>query len=424
MRGEPRLAIVVAADGLTATVAVRPGEPLDQRALEEALAQAGIVVGIDASVVAQIGGRLPSPKFALRARQIAAGRAPVPGASGAFVPAFPMGIAPGRLREDGRLDYHDRGLLKHVDVGARLGRLRPPTGGERGLRVDGREIPATPGSPLHLTLGRGVRAAGDGELFAARGGVVAYNSSALDVEDHHVHGADVDLHSGDVKMGGSLVVQGSIEVTCLASATGDLEILGRVDGGRAEAGGNLRVHGGVHGAADSLLFAKHDLAAHHADVATIRCGATLRLVEAVNSQLGAVRVEISRCFRGGSVVAEESIVVGEVGSPQGTPTLLAVGVAGAGARLVRPTTTERSSERGERVEGSEDDELPLAVRIERLRRRKHLESIAHVDVLGVAHPGVVVRIGEQELVVNEPLRGVRFSLDPDTRQLRYVALRR
>lgn len=435
MGGEARITITVAPDGLSASALIRRGDASTRLALEEALQKAGVVFGVDEALVGRFGSQLGSPRFEMRATVIAKGRAAVPGKSGVFVPAFEMGLQPGRPRPDGSIDFHDRDLLKHVETGAKLGTLQPPTAGVAGMRVDGKEIPAAPGVAYRLSVGKGARLAPDGVVWALRGGVVGYNASAgsIDVEDHHIHSADVDLHSGDVRMEGSLVIQGSVEETLEARATGDLEILGRVEGGRAEAGGSLRVKGGVFGVA----CARGDLVTQHATAANLRCGGLLRVSEAVNSQLHATRIEITRLVRGGAAFAEQSIVVTEAGSPQGITTELVAGEpldrellavrkaleATKKGRLVDRRASHDSSGKVGRASAALDEEA-LNLKIALLRRRAELAPAARVEVIGLAHPGVVVRIGDERKTIDEPMRGVRISLDPETRQLRFERIRR
>ena len=54
----------------------------------------------------------------------------------------------------------------------------------------------------------------------------------------------------------------------------------------------------------------------------------------------------------------------------------------------------------------------------RPQRRELLLSTAHVQVLGVAHAGVAVHIGDARVVLDQPIQGVRFSFDTETHLIR------
>ena len=52
------------------------------------------------------------------------------------------------------------------------------------------------------------------------------------------------------------------------------------------------------------------------------------------------------------------------------------------------------------------------------QRREALLGDAFIEVAGTLHPGVAIRIGTATVIVDEPVRSVRFSFDPETRTVR------
>ena len=60
----------------------------------------------------------------------------------------------------------------------------------------------------------------------------------------------------------------------------------------------------------------------------------------------------------------------------------------------------------------------LEQKVQRAERRELLLDSARVQVTGVCHAGVVVEIGEVRLVLDQDQRGVHFSFDRETRELR------
>jgi hypothetical protein len=343
-------------------------------------------------------------------------------------PAFDTGPTAGTVGADGHMDFFERGLLKVVTTGQVLARI---------LAV---EVGA--GLTRELRLGAGVVMDDGGEVTARHGGVVLYKpGEALDVVADHVHQGAVDLRTGHLDMQGSLTVKGDVERLLQARASGDLEVLGSVSGGSLRAGGSIRVSANVRGGDGARVIAEHDVTLKSCENAEVAAGGTLRVQEAVNSQLHGQHVVVARRMRGGACVAERSLVVKEAGTPSGIATLLQ-----AGEPLELPDLAEvqravvlqklrRMAERGgvrdafgsrgeARGKGGKLGRLnaalsaeQLAARAEHAQHRTQLERAAIVEV-GIVHPGVEVRIGPAHVTFDQVVRGLRYALDPETAQLR------
>jgi hypothetical protein len=245
-------------------------------------------------------------------------------------------------------------------------------------------------------------------------------------------------------MGGSLVVKGSVAHSFQVHASGDVEIAGSVDGGSVYSGGSMRIVQGVRGGDGASVTATGNVSAHHAESATLHAGDTIKLEEAVHSELSAERIVIAHRMRGGSAVAEHSIVVGEAGMPQGTQTTLCVGEpiehpvqaaqlalgaaknlrnadhhTGTSQRQGAARTQVGKSGRGSAAQQSEE----LAIKLARIARREALIHGAFIEVKQVAHAGVVIRIGDDSLLLTKEEHGVRFAYDGAARRIRIEKLR-
>jgi hypothetical protein len=306
--------------------------------------------------------------------------------------------------------------------------------------VDGKELPVRAVREVRLRLGPGIAAAIDGTVSAGRSGVVLYSpDSSLDVVDHHLHGADVDVRSGHLVMEGTLVVRGDVQRLFSVRASGDVEIRGSVESGSVYAGGDVSIKARVHGGDTGIVSADGNLSAHHAERARLACGGLLKLEEAVACELSAERIQVTRCLRGGTAVAERSIVTYEAGSLHGGADTTLV----AGVPLERPLLeaqgaldiakeqrmlelrADASGRGGARAKGgklgrahTELKRAEIERMVARAQRRELLLSTAHVHVLGVAHSGVAVCIGDARLLLDQPIQGARFSLDAETRLVR------
>jgi uncharacterized protein (DUF342 family) len=443
---DARLTLEISEDGMTARATVVQGAPASAELVSACLQRAGVVSGVDEAACAQLAQALAVPDSEASVI-VATGREPLRGADGYFAPAFDYGIQPGHVREDGSMDFMDRELLKPVLPGTALGTLHPARQGVPGCRVDGKAVPVAPVQEAQLELGEGVTRGADGLIEAARAGVVHYVAhSKLDVVMQHEHTGDVDLRSGHLDMEGSLRVTRSVHRPFRATASGDVEILGMVDGGAVYAGGSIRVRGGVIGG-ETMLSALGDVSVHHAEGAHVVCSGLLKLESAVNAELAAAQIQVSGKLRGGTARAERAFSAREVGAPSGGDTLLVAGVPveqplaeirraleaakqqralrnrslrgpNAGTRALPERGKSGKQERaGAALARSElDHKRALA------QRRAALLPQASIEVRETVHAGVTVQIGSARLFVDPALSRVRFRFDCETRQVRWERL--
>ena len=450
---ERRLTVRVATDRMAAFVtlaaalsepAAVPGQVDTQELLGElrvVLASAGVVAGVDEALLHELAERVKEPAFQQAETQIASGTAVTQGRAGYVEVAFDEGLAPGRLSADGHMNFFDRGLLKSVTAEQLVATLHAPGAGQPGLGVDGQALPAPAGVAAKLKLGVGVSVDSAGAVRAVQAGVVLYKpGELLDVVAQHVHQGVVDLHTGHLDMQGSLIVKGDVERLLQVRASGDVEVLGAVSGGSLRAGGSIRVSGNVRGGDDARVIADHDVTIKSCETAEVTAGAVLRVQEAVNSQLRGRQIVVTGRLRGGGATAEQRLSVKEAGTAAGSATLLRVGEPlelpdlAEVQRAVVMQKLRRMAERGgvrealgarggARGKGGKLGRLDAAwsalelqERAAYAERRVALERSAVVE-LGLAHPGVELRIGSASLNLQQLARGLRYALDPETGQL-------
>ena len=430
-----RLTIRVEKDGLSAFVTIAPGPVVDRTTFDVELRSGGVVAGLDADAYESVARGLTDADYACDEVLIAVGREVQLGRDGWLELMFAEGIQAGHLREDGSLDYHDRDLLKPVEPGDILGHLHTPVAGVPGLKVDGKSVEPDPVRNVGIELRSGVATDAEGRIRATRGGVVLYvHEKLLDVVDHHVHKGAVDLHSGNLRMNGSLQVLGDVKHPFSAVASGDIDIRGTVDGSTVCAGGALRVKGGIRGATGAVVSAKGDITVVHAESAELNSGGHLRVQEAVNCQLRASAIQVSARLRGGQAIAESQISAKEAGAATGVATRLTAGeplpspveevrdrVQSLKAERMAERAFGRTSDRGKggkvgRVRTELDAEQVRRL-AERARRREALLQTASVEI-GLAHPGVSIFLGTAHVLVNEETRSTRYLFDAATSTVR------
>lgn len=437
-RQSMRIKLRVTADKMSAFARVEPGPAESAADLDAALAAAGIVQGIDGAAHSALSNALASEAASATELEIARGTAAGPSRAGRFEPAFHAGLQPGHVREDGTVDFHNRELLKSVSSGDTIGRLHPPIEGAAGVRIDGAPVPAKPPPPPAFRVGPGAELLTDGRIVAISPGVVIYvEQRSIEVGRHYVHEADVDLRSGDLSMEGSIEIRRDVQRGFAVRATGDIEIKGTVDGGSASAGGNLKIAGGVRGSEGSMLSAAGDLTARHADRARLDSGGTLALSSAVNSELSAAQIRIERSLRGGHAAAEIGLVTHDAGTSSQTETVVEAAVPReqpeadvrsalrsvklqrvVAQRMARSGTADRPKGGKLARELADAQRAELARKIERAERQNALLPSAFVEVRGTAYAGVRVHIGPARLLVQNPIRNVRFTFDLERSAIR------
>lgn len=416
---------------MVATLRVEPGDPLDAAEFRHLLTSAGVSFGIDVAVMGELAARVSDPSYACERLLIARGRPMERASAESLELVVSLGLRAGHANADGTFDYRDRGLFTPVLRGTTLARCHHAQPGAAGRTVrDGDlAIERITGAPIP-TFGPGVSRLDSGEVVAARDGVAIYAPGVLlDVTDQHTHKGDVDLRSGNLDMQGTLTITGEVTPHFDVRTTGDVEIKKGVRGGSVFGGINVVIHGGVVGTGGGCVLAEGDVTASHAEGATIHCGGTLTLTKgAVSCDLHAAYVHIPGAVRGGRVAAEHAIVVRDAGSRAGSETEFVVG-----AHLDRPLRTEFDAHCAEQHQARRLAAQVVRVRTHQHRRRgeaghtdgsAHEHPVsdllhgAHVDVVGAVYPGTVIVIGPHRLVVSAPHGPSRFSLDPETLEIR------
>ncbi len=427
-----RVRVQIAADRLTAEVQIGPGAPTEAAELPTALAAAGVVHGIDASVIARLGPLLADRHCAERA-VVAHATAPTPGHNGTVSYSFAAAPLSGHRRDDDAIDYRERAFLHPAATGAEIARIHPPMPGRDGRDVLGRVLPAPAVTAASLRLGQGAELRADGAVVARCDGVVTTPNGGIDVLPLYQHQGDVDLHSGNLHSHGSVLVTGDLHAGFQIEADGDVAVLGSTFGGAVHAGGSVTI--GLGAQAGSRVAAAGELRCRHATSSTLTAAGTLQVAdELVHCQAAAARIELldgrGRAL-GGALRARDAVAVLTAGSSSGASTLLAAAdlTSAAGELVRRQRQVDRVERQGLKVGGRDQGparggklgrqrtsavDAAQAERLELARQQRELLRTAHVIVRDRAHVGVRIQLGQTTKALTGDCAGARFRWDEAT----------
>jgi uncharacterized protein (DUF342 family) len=232
-------------------------DPVAPDAVMTALAAAGVVEGILEGPVLRFCVKPPGTRR--HALLVARGRAAREGRDAHIDLAFDLHSRPGRVREDGSIDFRDRNLIVAVAADQVIGTLVAAMPGEPGITVRGQHLGARDGKPYTVTAGENVRFDGAGEngtYVATADGAARFRADRLDVLPVVAVGGDVGYQTGHIDTQADVQIKGSVQAGFRVRSEGNVLIQGTVDNGAlVEAAGDVGVSLGIVGAHTRVVAA-------------------------------------------------------------------------------------------------------------------------------------------------------------------------
>ena len=326
-----RVNVTISKDSMTASIFMRKPkkeeDPISAEEILEALREAGVSYGIDEVVVRQA---VTEEMFNQPVR-VAVGRKPTRGAHATFEYHFDTSdTRRPKEGEDGHIDYRDISFIQNTEAGTILVTKTPPTAGEPGMSVLGKEIIGPPGRDIPFNSGANTEVAEDGlHLLAKASGAIQLTNGKVSVKDVITITGDVDHNVGNLDCKGSVHVAGHVKAGYSLKMDGDLQVDGNVEDATIEVQGSVYVKGGFFGEGNGLMKAGGDIVVKFAEGQKLIAGGDVTAGgELINCQVHArnkIRVKGKRGkIVGGDYRARKEIRACVIGSDAGTATTLTV----------------------------------------------------------------------------------------------------
>jgi len=253
--------ITVSEDKLEATIHLTGNMPEDISVarIREFLEQEGIRHGVAEDE--EIASFLENKDEPGERLTIARGKPMIPGTDAAITCHFDKDyLSPGKIQEDGDIDYRDRGEIPWVQEGDLIAEKIPAKEGGSGINVHGNSIPAPDPEDTKLICESGTLLSEDGLKVHAKidGQPNITVAGKLSVFAEFIVQGDVNYEIGNIEFDGNINVKGSVN-DGFSIEGGNLSAK-EVLGAKIHVKGDVFVSGGIMGAnieAEGNVIAKY-----------------------------------------------------------------------------------------------------------------------------------------------------------------------
>ncbi len=287
MEKDYKIEFYSAEGGLVGSLRIVPspggGQDLRAEDLFDAVQNEGITFG----VITEAIERVAREKIVNQWTVIARGIKPEEGTNGSIKFHFDKDRTKAKIKEDadGKVNLRNLNLIQNVKKGDILCEVVMPRTGKSGLSVKNEEIPSKEGSHAKLPGGTNVSFSADRtQMFAIMDGMVRWGENMVIVEPvYTVH--DVDASVGNIRFNGSVVVQGEVGDGYEIHACEDITIAATVGRVVLEAGGTIRIAGGILGQEKAIITANGDIHARFIQDAHVKSEKTIIVNDYIRNSL-------------------------------------------------------------------------------------------------------------------------------------------
>ena len=333
---ESYLSIQISADKLAAFLTfIRISDEFECKAdeLGRFVRSKGVVHGLLTEVLNQIAANPLA--YYKEQTLVAQGESPVPGKDGFIKPVYDMGSgnsAPAEL-EDGKVDFKEVVQLKNVKRGQLIAERFDPQPGPFGKTVTGEEIPAKLGKHVRFKVGKNV-VLNDGQtaMYSAIDGLISLTEKEkINVFPVYEVNGDVDYSVGNIDFVGTVVIRGNVLSGFRIKASGDIRVIGGVEGAEIESEGSVEITGGILGSNKGFVKAGRNVRSTFIQEGNVIAGEEVLVSQSImHSHVRAGKNVICSGAKGlivgGLVQAGDFVSARTVGNSMSTSTTIEVGV--------------------------------------------------------------------------------------------------
>lgn len=274
-------------------------------------------------------------QYANKPLVVACGTPVVPGTDGIIEYPFQEQLSDDRRPkelEDGRVDFYSITDIANVTKGQLLAKKIPAKPGQPGMTVTGETIQPKPVREAVIKPGKNVVMNQERTmLYAAIDGQVTFTeNSKVNVFPVFEVNGDVDFSVGNIDFVGTVVIRGNVPTGFRIKASGDIRVLGSVEGAELEAGGSVEIKSGIVAQDKGHVIAGQHVKTSFIQNANVTAGCDVLVSQSIMfSNVRAGKQIVCNGPKGivigGVLQAGEKIAARMIGNSSATPTVVEVG---------------------------------------------------------------------------------------------------
>ena len=257
------------------------GNALSAEALAAQAEGAGIKYGLDTQALS----KMVADEVWFRVFPLAAGKPVKNGEDGRVEELYPrekrtsLGVG-----ENEVVDFKNLNWLQCVHKGDVICNIFPPTEPEDGCDIGGNVIKGHEGRMPRPPRGKNIGESEDGsKLIADADGQLAFVGSVFKINPVVLIDGDIDSSVGNLDVVGSINIKGNILEGFVVKATGDIHVFGSVIGADLEAGGDVKINGGINGCTKGTVTVGGNLTTKFIESTTLNVGGSITAESIISS---------------------------------------------------------------------------------------------------------------------------------------------
>ncbi|MFT5365860.1 MAG: hypothetical protein ACI8V2_000802 [Candidatus Latescibacterota bacterium] len=265
------------------------------------------------------------------------GKEPVPSVGPRVDLQVALGRIPGRIREDGSIDFRDINHTPVVADGDLVAIFHPAVPGVCGRSVFGVEIPSGESKSTELppiandTIRVEQESNGQIMYYSQSEGTLSFENGNISISPELKIVGDVNYATGNLDFNGNISISGSVLSDFSVKCKGNLLLGGIVENGaQVSVGGSITVRGIL--GKDTRVFAGEDITVQFVQDAYVECNNCVVGSFLLNAKVQAGNdITImgrgkNSCVLGGQIVAKRKVICQSLGNALGASPKVAVGL--------------------------------------------------------------------------------------------------